>query len=288
MPSLLAAALRWMVNGCRVVEAGELLGAGEFQLHRAPQFQRGERHDVLGEDFLLAAEAAAHPSRDHPDPVLGEVEDPAQGAPDQEGHLAGGADLEPAVVVDQGDGGVGLQGGVLHPLGAVGLLVDEIRGGEGRGDVAQFGVQLGHDVLFRPADAGRRGVLVAVDQRRAGAHGVLRGEHGIQHLVLHFERPDAGFRRGHAVRDDGGDPLPDEPDHVVEHPGVVRVVGVELVLGRGNSCAGASSWVKTASTPGIRSASAESMDSTRACACGERRSFTCRSPGSWSAGTSRV
>ena len=133
---------------------------------------------------------------------------------------------------------MGLQGGVLHPLGAVGLLVDEVRGGEGRRDVAQFGVQLGHDVLLRPADAGRRGVLVAVDQRGAGAHGVLRGEDGVQHLVLHLQRPDAGFRRGHGVGDDGGDPLPDEPDHVVEHPGVVRVVGVELVLGRGKQLRG--------------------------------------------------
>ena len=133
---------------------------------------------------------------------------------------------------------MGLQRGVLHPLGAVGLFVDEVRGGEGRRDVAQLGVQLGHDVPFRPADAGRGGVLVPVDRRRAGAQRVLRGEHRVQHLVLHFQRPDAGFRRGHGIGDDGGDPLPDEPDHVIQHPGVVRVVGVELVLRRGKQLRG--------------------------------------------------
>ena len=90
----------------------------------------------------------------------------------------------------------------------------------------------------RPMRAVAASSLPPVDRRGAGAQRVLRGEHRVQQLVLHLQRPDAGFRRGHGLGDDGGDPLPDEPHHVVEHPGVVGIVGVQLVLRGGKQLRG--------------------------------------------------
>ena len=211
----------------------ELLRPGEFELHRPLQLQRRQGDDVLGEHFLLAAEAAAHPAGHHADLLLRQVKDPGQGAPDQERHLAGGADLEPAVVVNGGDGGVRFQRGVLHALGPVGLFVDEIGLGKPGGNTAEFRMQLRHDVPFGPADACGGRVLFAVDRRGARPHRFLGGEDGVQHLVVDLEGAHAGFRRRHGIGDDGGNLLPDEPDHVVQHAGIVRIVGVQLVLGGG-------------------------------------------------------
>ena len=73
----------------------------------------------------------------------------------------------------------------------------------------------------------------AVDRRRTRPHRFLGGEDGVQHLVVHLEGAHPGFRRRHGIGDDGGNLLPDEPDHVVQDAGIVRVVGVQLVLGRG-------------------------------------------------------
>ena len=125
---------------------------------------------------------------------------------------------------------MGFQSHVLHPLGPVGVLVDEVRRGETGRHIAELGMQFRDNIPFRPADAGSGRVLVPVDGGGPGEHGALRGEDGLQELVVNLEGQHAGFRRRHGLGDDGGDPLSDEAHHVVEHPGVVRVVGVELVL----------------------------------------------------------
>ena len=64
---MLAPALSLMVNGCRVVVAVNCSVRVNSSCTGRPQFQRRERHDVLGEDLLFAAEAAADPAGDHPD-----------------------------------------------------------------------------------------------------------------------------------------------------------------------------------------------------------------------------
>ncbi|MCY1240119.1 hypothetical protein D9M72_529520 [compost metagenome] len=124
-----------------------------------------------------------------------------------------------------------LQCGVLHPLGPVCLFVDEVGLGEPGCHAAEFRMQLCHDVLLGPADAGRDRVLFPVDRGGTGAHRVLGGEDGVEHLVLDCEGADAGFRRRHGFGDDGGHLLSDEPHDVVQDAGIVRIVGVKLVLG---------------------------------------------------------
>ena len=53
---------------------GELVGTAELVLHGAPGLQHRERDDVLGQNFLLAAEAAADPGREHAQPLRVEGE----------------------------------------------------------------------------------------------------------------------------------------------------------------------------------------------------------------------
>ena len=96
----------------------ELLLAGEFELDRPPGPERGQRENVLDEHLLLAAEAAADALAEHPDLVRCEVENLAQRPPRQERHLRAGAHVEHAGGVDPGEAAMGLQRGVLDPLGA--------------------------------------------------------------------------------------------------------------------------------------------------------------------------
>ena len=170
------------------------------------------------------------------------------------GHLAGRADLEPAVVVDRGDGGVGLQRRVLHPLGAVGLLVDEVRRGEAAATSAQFGVQLGHDVLLRPADACRGGVLVAVDRGAPGrmASCGVNTASSTWYSTLSARTPAsaAATVRRRRRRPAARRTAPRRPA-----PGCRPGRRCRARAGPWRTAApGASSWVKTATTPGIRRA----------------------------------
>ncbi len=86
--------------------ADELLFACEFELHGAVQAQGCEGCDVFGEEFLLAAEAAAHPRADDADLFDGEAEHGCQPATGEEGHLRTRADVEAAFLVEPGDGGM--------------------------------------------------------------------------------------------------------------------------------------------------------------------------------------
>ncbi len=215
--------------------AVELLGAGELQLHRALQAHRGEHHDVLGEHLLLAAEAAADPARDHPDVLLRQVVQRAQCTPGQERHLGAGADHDPlpalVVVLEVRDRAVRLQAGVLHALGAEALLVDQVGLGEALLDAADLAVHLADHVVGRARDPRLR--ALGVEHRGAGGHREFGVEDVRQHLVLDDDPPAALLGGALAVGDHRRHPLSGEAHHVVQHPGVVRVLGRVLVPGRG-------------------------------------------------------
>jgi hypothetical protein len=199
---------------------------------RAPGAAYRERHQILDQHLLLATEAAADPAGQHPHLVQGQLEQLRQGPPGQERGLRAGAQREPARVVEPADGAVRLQGRVLDPGRAERLLVHHGGAGEPGGDVAQLGVQLAHHVVGRPGDA-VTGHLVAVHGGRAGPHRGFRVEDGRQDLVRDPQPPAPLLGGGLGLRDHGGDPLADVPDHVVEHPGVGGVLGGVLVAGGG-------------------------------------------------------
>ena len=94
----------------------------------------------------------------------------------------------------------------------------------GRRDIADPAVQLGDDVARRVRDPGI-GCLVAVDQGRSGCPRGLGIEHRGQLFVFDCDCPAGLFGDREAVGDDRGHPLPDEAHGVVQHVGVVGVVG---------------------------------------------------------------
>ena len=266
-------------NGWRVVAAVNCSLAGELELHRAPQAQRGERDDVLDEHLLLAAEAAADPAGDHPHPVPGQVEEAAERARVRNGTwLEVRTHSRPSSSI-QAIARVRLQRGVLHPLDLEGPRGRSRRRRQAGVDVAELGVQLGDDVAVAAGDA-RLGALVGVQRAARRAPSRPRGR--TRPPAPRSRRRARGRRRPpRAVRDDRGDPLPDEAHHVVEDAGVVRVVGDVLVAARSRTARPARPrGSSTSSTPGIGQRGAwRRWTATRAWACGERRSFTCSRPG---------
>lgn len=77
------------------------------------------------------------------------------------------------------------------------------------------------------------GPLPHVQDGSAGAHGVLGVGDMREQFVRHLDPPAALLGRLLARRDDGGDPLSDVPDRVVQDAGVVGVLGGVLVPGAG-------------------------------------------------------
>ncbi len=85
-------------------------------------------------------------------------------------------------------------------------------------------------ITLRPASSTRSsGVRSGMQQRSAGGAGLLGVEDRGQHLVVDPDAPACLLGSGGRRRDDGRDALADEPHDVVEHPGVVGVVGAVLV-----------------------------------------------------------
>src|SRR5258706_2963367 len=91
----------------------ELLGARKFPLHRAAGFQRRQDTEVLGEQFLLAAESAPHVFGKNvellriPSEQIGELD------LYQVRSLGAGADMDAIVRRAPGDGTVSLHVSVL-------------------------------------------------------------------------------------------------------------------------------------------------------------------------------
>ena len=129
---------------------------------------------------------------------------------------------------------MGLEMGVLHPLGNVFRLVDPVRRGEARLDVADLAMRLRREVRVRMerrgvgAGGGRAAIGRIVDERRARPQGFLRVEHRRAQPVFHAQGPHAGCRRRLALGDHRGDALADKADDGIEHPrvggGVPRVL----------------------------------------------------------------
>ena len=105
----------------------QLLLAGELEAHGPARAQGQHPAQVLDEDLLLAAEAAADARLDHADAADGDAEQGRDDAADVERHLGGGAHHQAVVLVEPGDGDVRLDGGLLHVGHAVGALEDALR-----------------------------------------------------------------------------------------------------------------------------------------------------------------
>ena len=192
-----------------------------------PGLKDRERDDVLDQHFLLGAEAATHALAEHANLGRVEVEQSRQRPPRQIRRLRAGTDHEPAGLVEPADGAMGLQVRVLHPLGDVGPLVDNVGFRKAGVDIADMAVQFAGDVALRIVDARLRALVV--DHWRAGPHRLFRIEHSGQQFVIDGELATAFFRRRLAVRDHRRDALPDEADDAVEHGGIVRIAAFVLV-----------------------------------------------------------
>ncbi len=212
------------VNAHGMARAGgsELLLTGEFQLDRAAEAQRRQRDNVLDKHFLLGAKAAADPLAKHAHFVEIETEDTRQLLAREERHLRAGAHIELAVGIEPGDGGMGLEMGVLDTRGDVSAFMHDVGRGKSRRDIANIAVDLRNDVVGRIGDA--RGGILGVNDRRARTHGFFRIKDRGQVLVVHHHAAAAFLGGRLAVGHHRGDALADEAHDVVQH---FRVVGVD-------------------------------------------------------------
>ena len=92
---------------------GELLGAGELPLHRAAGLQRRQHAQVLGQQFLLAAEPASDVFGEDVDLVGEHAEEVGELDLGEVGGLRAGADMDAPVLATPGDRAVGLHVCVL-------------------------------------------------------------------------------------------------------------------------------------------------------------------------------
>src|SRR5580700_7309489 len=76
----------------------ELFFAGELELVRPAGLERGERADVFGQNFLLAAEAAANPLAQREHTIRHETEKETELLLGNVRSLAAGADVKPILV----------------------------------------------------------------------------------------------------------------------------------------------------------------------------------------------
>ena len=100
--------------------------------------------------------------------------------------------------------------------------MDSVSRLETLGDAAELAVNVDVDVVVE-------GDASVVQHRRSRRHRGLGIEYGGKQLVFYVEQPAGCFRGGLGLGDNGGDPLPDEADDIVEDVGIVGIDEMILV-----------------------------------------------------------
>ena len=161
-----------------------------------------ERH-VLGVEHRLDAEPAPDVGRDHPDVALGQPEQLGELGADEVGHLGAGPEREaPVGALEAGDPGAALDGVAGVAVGGELPLDDDVRAGEGVGDVAGAEGAREQQVV---------GGLVVDGVGDVGGVGP-RADGGAQRLVVDVHALGAVLGAVAVVGDDRGDGLAREPD----------------------------------------------------------------------------
>ena len=166
---------------------GLALLTGEAQAGGAAGLHGNKSGVHLAHGALLCAEAAADAGLDDPDVGLAHLQRVGQNAPHMEGHLGGGDQREPAVLIQIAEGDEGLHHGLVVGLGVEGPLDDHRAGGQLGLHVAVLHAVGAAQVALVVRAHGAQGleVLFRMHQNRV----VLRlGEvqQGLQHLVFYF------------------------------------------------------------------------------------------------------
>ena len=208
----------------------ELLFAGELELDRTAGLERGERADILGQHFLLAAEAAAHAFAKDANAVRHKIEKVTELLLGNVRRLAAGADVKP-IVVEPGDRAMRLEMRVLDAMRGVSALVDYVGLFESRLDVADVAVNFEQDILPGAPDAGLRALVV--DDGRALAHRFFGIEDRGQQLVIDLQLAASLFRRASLSATTAATRWPTKSHNVVEHVGVVGIDVIVVVSGGG-------------------------------------------------------
>jgi len=94
----------------------KLFPSAHLVTDRSAGAQDGERNQILGDNFLLAAEPAADSTGQHPHAVLRQSQEGAQFVTNQERHLRTGAQDQTTIVDQSAQGAVGFQLGMRNPL----------------------------------------------------------------------------------------------------------------------------------------------------------------------------
>ncbi len=110
------------------------------------------------------------------------------------------------------------RGRISHLVNGVGLLEAPL-------DIAKLTMNVDIDVVTKGH------ALLLVQDRRARLHRNFWIEHRRQELVFHLEQAAGGFRGALGIGHDGGDPLADEADNIVEHVGIVGIHEM-ILMGR--------------------------------------------------------
>ena len=130
----------------------KFLFAREFEHDRMAGLQSGKCADVLGQHFLLTAEAAANAFAKDANAFGHQVEDEAELLLGDVWRLATGADVETAVV-EPGDRAMRFEMRVLDAMRGVGRLMNYVSRFESRLDIADVAVNFEQDILPGSPDA---------------------------------------------------------------------------------------------------------------------------------------